>query len=202
MDSIDSEQIDAQLRAAFTEELPDASAIQVAVRKRIAAERFRRLAALASAAAILLAVVGYAVFASTRGANVYGDLAKDHRREVMDGQPRDWKTNGAEMALLIAYYEVSPAMVNGFAPSGFHLEHAKTCGMAGKPVLHLVYSDGSRKVSVYVRKRSGPPIRTGSTSIDAEEVTAFTHDGFDAAVVTVGSSAECQAWARHAALVL
>ena len=202
MDLIDTDQIDERLRAAYTEEMPDASAVQAAVRRRIAAERVRRYTILAAAAAILLAVAGYASFPYTRGASVFADLATDHRREVIERQPRHWRTEAAEIRTLFARYGVTEEMAGAIAPASFHLEHAKTCGMAGQPVLHLVYSDGSRQVSVYLRKSNGPHIRSGSATIDSEQVAAFTRDGFDAAIVTVGNSAECRAWARRAALIL
>jgi hypothetical protein len=44
MDSREIEQIDARLQATYADELPDASTIQQAVRKQIAAYCFRRFA--------------------------------------------------------------------------------------------------------------------------------------------------------------
>ena len=211
MDSREIELMDARLRAAFSEEPPDASAVQLAVRKHIAEQQrrhwMRAWVVVGLAAAVILAVVGYGAFRRTGGTNVYADLAQDHRREVVDRQPRHWRSAPEELDPLIARYGVTDRMVAGLAPSGYRLEHAKTCLMAGKPVLHMVYSDGSREFSVYVRKQSGAGVRSGSASVGSEQgaseqVAVFHRDGFEAAVVTVGSSAECMQLARRAASAL
>jgi len=194
--------IDARLCAAYSDGLPDASALQQAVRKRIAAERARLWIFMGAAAAVVLAAVSIGIFQHARGTDIYAELARDHRREVVDQQPRRWRSEPAEIETLIARYGVTAPMVKGFAPTGFRLEHAKTCAMAGKPVLHLVYTDGSRQFSVYVRQRTGTGFRAGSTSVDSEQVAAFERDGFEAAIVMVGSGAECLQWARRAASIL
>jgi anti-sigma factor RsiW len=93
-------------------------------------------------------------------------------------------------------------MVSSLAPNGYRLEHAKTCAMGGKPVLHLVYTDGSKRFSVYLRQRSGKEVRPVARTIDSEQVATFSRNGFEAAIVAVGSGGECLEWARRAAGIL
>jgi hypothetical protein len=197
MDSNDVEQIDSRLREAFSEPLPDAAAIQQTVRKRIAAERWRSFAMLALAAAIVLAVAGYSLLRRTN--SVYAELARDHRMEVMEHQQRHWRNGPAEIEPLVARYGVTAPMLAGFAPAGYHLLHAKSCGIAGMPVLHLVYSNGNHEISIYVRQHVGSGIHSGSFTVNSEQVVAFERGGLEAAVVMVGSGNECQLFARRAA---
>jgi anti-sigma factor RsiW len=200
MDSNEIDQIDARLRAAFAEPLPDAGALQNGVRRRIAAQRSLRLGMLAVAAGILLAVIGYGFLRRTTG--IYQELALDHRIEVVERQPRHWRNGPAEIEPLVARYGVTAPMLAGFAPAGYHLLHAKSCGINGMPVLHLVYSNGNREISIYVRQHVGSGIRSGSFSVNSEQVVAFGRGGLEAAVVMVGSGEECQLFARRAASYL
>jgi hypothetical protein len=201
MDLNDAE-IDARLRTLFSEELPDASGVQHVVRKRIAAERARRWIMIASAAAVLLTVAGYGLVNHARETKVYAELARDHRLEVVEKKQRHWRNEPSEIQPLVARYGVTAPMLAGFAPAGYHLKHAKSCGIAGMPVLHLVYANGDREISVYVRQHVGSGIRPGSLTVDSEQVAAFERGGFEAAVVMVGSGNECQAFARRAASFL
>jgi hypothetical protein len=201
MELNDSE-IDARLRDAFSAEMPDASGIQRTVRKRIAAERIRRLTLIGIAASLLLVAGGYGLLKRTRGMNVYTELARDHHMEVVEQQPRHWRSGSAEIQSLIARYGVTAPMLAGFAPAGYVLQHAKSCGIAGMPVLHLVYSNGSRQLSVYVRQHVGSGIQPGSMTVDSEQVATFQRGGLEGAVVMVGSGAECAVMARRAASFL
>jgi hypothetical protein len=202
MDSNEMEQIDSRLQAAFSEQLPDAAAIQHAVRKRIAAERSRSFAILAVAAALVLAAIGYGLLRRASRVGVYAELARDHRMEVMERQQRHWRNGPAEIEPLVARYGVTAPMLAGFAPVGYYLLHAKSCGIAGMPVLHLVYSNGNREISIYVRQHVGSGIRSGSFTVNSEQVVAFERGGLEAAVVMVGSGRECQLFARRASSYL
>ena len=199
MDSKDVEQIDSRLRDAYSDTLPDASAVQTAVRQHIATERALLWITAATLIVILLTLGGYSLF--KRGPGVYAELARDHKREVVEQQPRRWRTEPAEIAALTERYGVSGAMVSGFAPQGYRLEHAKTCAMAGQPILHLVYTNGSKEFSLYLRQRSGGKAPV-VVNIDSEQVATFSNHGFEAAIVMVGSGAECLEWARRAAGIL
>jgi hypothetical protein len=200
MDSRDIEQIDARLRDAFLGELPDASAVEHAVRKRMGEERLRQWMMLA-AAVILLAVAGYLVSGRMYRARIYAEMARDHRREVVQREPRHWRADPAEIEVLAERYGLTASQPIALAPAGYWLEHAKTCGLDGQPVLHLVYTNGTREFSVYVRKRRGVGF-SGVGRIESEQVAAIRTDRFEAAVVAVGSADECTQFARRAARVL
>jgi len=90
------------------------------------------------------------------------------------------------------------------APAGYRLEHAKMCGIDGKAALHLVFTNGSQEVSVYVRARSGTArsnaVRT--VNVASEHLAAIQGDRLEAIVATAGSSAECLSFARFAEGVL
>jgi hypothetical protein len=150
----------------------------------------------------VLAAIGYGLLHRTRGTGVYAELARDHRKEVVEQEARHWRNGPTEIEPLVARFGVTAPMLAGFAPAGYRLLHAKTCGIGGMPLLHLVYSNGSREISVYVRQHVGTGIRPGSLTVDSEHVIAFERDGFEAAVVMIGSDAECQAFARRAASFL
>lgn len=200
MDSKETEQLDARVRAAYPEGLLEASAVQRAVRERIALQRARLWMTAVSAAVVIFAIASYTLFKMR--SSVYAELARDHRREVTEQQPRRWRTQPSEIAALIARYGVTAPMVSGLAPTGYRLEHAKTCAMAGKPILHLVYTNGAKELSVYVRQRDGGEAQPKIMKVNTEQVATLHHDGFEAAIVMEGSGTECLEWARRAVSIL
>jgi hypothetical protein len=105
----------------------------------------------------------------------FHEAARDHRLEVVEHRPRRWQAKAPEAL---------PA-----APANYRLEHSKICRIEGKPVLHLVYTDGSHEVSVYVNAAAG----TGDTDVDGQHVTAF-HTGRMSGLV-VGTASECRQFA-------
>jgi anti-sigma factor RsiW len=192
--------LDARIRRAVATDLPDATAAERNVRARIGAERTRRFALMAAAAAIVV----FAAILSYRQpvGHLYADAALDHRLEVMEHQPRHWRSDPAEIEKLAARYELHNVGV--LAPAGYQLEHAKMCGIDGKAALHLVFTNGSQEVSVYIRPRSGTAksnlLRTAS--VGSEQLAAIQTDRLEAVVVTAGSSTECLRFARLAGGVL
>jgi anti-sigma factor RsiW len=186
--------LDARLGNAISLELPDAAAVQRSVRGRIAAQRYRRFAAVA-AIAVLAVVLGYRELRPHSAARLYADAALDHRMEVTEHQPRRWRTDPAEIEKLAGRYELSN--VAALAPEGYRLEHAKMCGIDGKPALHLVYANGSQEVSLFVRSKSGGEKGLHSTG----DVASFQNDRVE--IVAVGGSrGECLEFAQVASRVL
>jgi hypothetical protein len=185
--------MDARLRDSFSDGLIASEELQRSVRGKIVRERYLRWAV---AAAILIgAVMGYRALRPPR---VLLDAALDHRREVVDHQPRRWRSDPAEIEKLAARSQLRGAL----APAGYRLEHAKMCGIGGKPALHLVYTNGSREFSMFVRARTGEDQKARARSVDGEQVGTFETDRFEAIAVTDGSSAECSQFVRLAAAVL
>ena len=189
--------LDAQLQHTVTSELPDASAIERTVRERIASLRAWRFAA-AAAAILLAAFLGYRAFRPV--SRTYIDAALDHRLEVMEDQPRRWRSDPAEIEKLGSRFVLPD--VGALAPAGYRLEHAKMCGIDGKPALHLVYSNGREELSFYIRARTGGDKALHAFTVGSEHLAAFQTDRLEAIVATGGSGGECLQFARFAAHVL
>jgi anti-sigma factor RsiW len=191
--------LDARLREAVSTELPDATIVARSVRKRIAQERPRRFAAVA-AAVLCAAALGYWALRPEPVARFYADAALDHRLEVMEHQPRHWRSDPGEVEKLAARFALSNA--GALAPTGYHLEHAKVCGLEGKPALHLVYTNGNKEFSVYVRERTGGGTVPREVRVGSEELVGFQTERWEAVVATGGSRSECLEFARVAERVL
>ncbi len=186
--------LDARLHDAFSSRLPDTSKIELSVRKRIAAESLRRLIAISTgvAAAILIVILGY----WHRTPQLFKEAARDHRIEVTEHKPRHWRSSDADIAALTRPYSLP------IAPAGYRLEHAKICGLERGPVLHLVYTNGAREFSVYIRQRGGSSLPGGAFAVGPEHITAFQTGRFDALVVMDASNADCLKLAKQISRLL
>ncbi len=186
---------DDELIAAMQAELPDTSAIELRVRRRIAREAMWRQAAAGLA---IVLVFSFSMWRMLRPDPVFAAAARDHQREVVEQQPRRWKT-GSEMPLQA--FGLTPEIANRFAAAGYQLEHAKTCGLDGQRSLHLVYSNGRSRFSLYLRPGSGSPA-THAARVGQEQVAGFAARGSQALLVTTADSKECESLARTAAAYL
>jgi anti-sigma factor RsiW len=187
--------MDARLRDAFSSDLPDAARIEQSVRGRISRERWIMLAA-AAAALVFASILGYRAL---RPESLFADAARDHRLEVVEHQPRHWRTDPAEIEKLAARYGLSNMAV---APVGYRLEHAKMCGLDGKPALHLVYSNSAQEFSVFVQMRTSSAEGLRAANVESENVAAFQTDRLKGVVVTAGSSGDCLEFTRFAERLL
>jgi anti-sigma factor RsiW len=188
--------MDERLRKALCAGLPYAGEIERSVRRRIVRERSRRWMLVAAAALLIAAVMGYRMLRPER---LYADAALDHRLEVMERQPRRWRTDPAEIGKLAVRYQLTD--LTALAPAGYRLEHAKMCGIDGQPALHLVYTNGVQEFSVFVRPGGGmEPL--SAHSVGSEHLARFRTARHEAVIVTDGSSGECLQFARFAAAVL
>ncbi len=189
--------MDGRLRDAFSSALPDATAIEQTVREHIAGERSRHWVIIAAtAAAVLIAsVLGYRTLRPER---LFSDAAQDHRMEVVEHQPRRWRTDPAEIGKLAARYGLSNVSV----PAGYRLERAKMCGLDGKPALHLVYTYGVQEFSVFVVKRTGAINKNPHiVSVGEDRLAAFQTERLEV-IATGGSRDECLQFASVAASAL
>jgi anti-sigma factor RsiW len=195
--------LDARLREAASQ-LPDATAVARSVRGHIGAERARRFLLMTAAAAVLIlaATLSYRALRPEPAGRLYADAALDHRLEVMEHQPRHWRSDPLEIEKLAARYELQN--VGALAPAGYRLEHAKMCGIDGKAALHLVFTNGSQEVSVFVRLRSGTAKRSAvrTVKVGSEQLAEIQTDRLEAVIATAGSSGECLRFARVAEGVL
>jgi anti-sigma factor RsiW len=187
--------LDRRLRDAVSAELPDATAIQSSVRARIRGARVRRWTAVA-AAVLFAALLGYRTLRPEPVARLYADAALDHRQEVTEHQPRRWRSDPVEIEKLAGRYQLSN--VAALAPAGYRLEHAKMCGIDGKPALHLVYTNGAQEFSLFVRARTGRSNALRTVRVGSEKLAAFQTARLEAVVATSASSGDCLEFARFA----
>ncbi|HZL56774.1 MAG TPA: hypothetical protein VFC21_06825 [Bryobacteraceae bacterium] len=174
----DSE-LDAQLRSAAHAEPIETAALEKAIRARLGRAHGGWYAA-AAAALILALRLSY-----SPAPDVFAQAVGDHRAEVVEHRPRHWRSDPNEIQTLAARYGLSASTVGRMAPGGYRLEHAKTCGLDGKPVLHLVYTDGRHEFSVYVTDGRAH----GERTVGRARVAAF-HSPLVSGIA-VGSRAEC-----------
>ncbi len=158
--------LDARLRQALLAEGTDVMRVNRRIRELMAAETLkptvvpparrsgRGFVVAASIAAMFLLMVGTYLLAPGRFSKVYADAAEDHQDEVIDHSPRNWYTDPAKILALEQYLGVSLNVPQELA-GGYHLEHGKICRLEGKLYLHLVYSDGTREFSLFLRPRDG-----------------------------------------------
>ena len=192
-------ELDSGLRAVVFGDVPETAALERRIHVRIAASSRRAWAgAIAAGIAGLVLLAGLGFHAWTQPPRFYADAAQDHRREVVEGQRRMWYTDRGVEAL--ARREGLAASAVSMVPAGFRFERAKICRLNGIPFLHLVYSDGGERCSLYLRPRSGGEIRATTADFGAEHVA-----GFETGQVTafcVGSKELAAALARSAAAYL
>jgi hypothetical protein len=119
--------------------------------------------------------------------------------EVNDGQPRRWRSMDMELAGLAAGYGLQLEQVKALAAADYRLERAKICGIYHQRMLHLVFSNGTRRYSIFVSPRLGPAEAVRTIRRGAEQVAGFETGHFLGLVVSDGSAAECTELARAAA---
>jgi anti-sigma factor RsiW len=194
--------LDAALRSAFGG-WPDTSRLEQALRRKLSVDQKRRRQAWAGAIAaslVLLLVGGVFAWARwTRPPQWYADAALDHRTEVIEHQPRHWRSGDIEIAGLAARTGLQLGQVMAVGAAGYRLEHAKFCGIGGRRMLHLVFSNGTRTYSVFVAPQPGPVETVRTIRRGAEQVAGFETGRFRGIVVSDGSAEECTGLARAAA---
>ncbi len=205
--------MDARLRAAVSHELPETAALDRSIMRRIgvisARRRQFRRQFIGAAAALILLMAGASAWRVRRAAapsaspRLYADAARDHQAEVVQHQPRRWRSGSAEIDALATRYGLSGKTAATLGAASFQLEHAKICGLEGRPVLHLVYSNGAREVSLYLRRNASKDRwNLHETIIGKENLDTFQTDRYTAVIVAEGSRADCLQLARSAAMML
>ncbi len=128
--------------------------------------------------------------------------AGDHHREVVDGRPRTWLRDDAAIEALAAREGIETGAIPRLGAAGLRLDRARLCRLDGSPFLHLVYSDGRRDVSVFLRKASGGASAIRSADSGAEHVAWFETARTRAIVVANQSRATAVGVAHLAQAVL
>lgn len=191
--------LDARISAVFGQ-VPDASRVARAVRSRIglpacpSAEGARRIAAVfATAAALVL------LFVLTRAPRLYTDAAVDHQAEIVDRQPRHWRTATSEIEAAASQVGISFAKASALAPDGYTLERAKICGLDHVRALHLVFTNGVREYSAYVLPHSAATGNGRFVRQGTEQVAGVAAGRLMVLVVTGTPALNCRELARFAA---
>jgi len=184
--------MDDQIRRTAAADVTDTGVLLARVRKEIRRETSRRQY-LRAAAALAVLAAGLAGYRQIHGnqSGFMAAAARDHRMEVAEGARRRWLTSGQELQPLLARYRISSGVVDGLVPAGFRLERGKQCGLNGERALHLVFGDGTRAISVFVRNRAAEPVSMKSSG--TEELVSFRRG----VVVTTGSPELCAEVARR-----
>jgi hypothetical protein len=176
-------EIDARVREALLAEPIDSMRIDQRVRESIRPSRHWVGIAVGIAAGLAIAVVVLQYSAPNR---TCAAAALDHHREIVTGEHRTWLLDPASIAGLAERQGVSFAQ---FAPADLRLERGKLCRLNGRVFLHLVYSDGSGEVSLFLRQHEqGSPAAIRNADSGSEHVAYFDTPRVDAIVVSNESS--------------
>lgn len=210
---------DALLREAERSMDADTTALDRRIRERISSEasapRAMRWMGTAAAAVIALLLGGFAlrVLLGPHPTGLYGDATLDHRLEVIDRQPRRWISGKADLEALTARQGLPVTLLASLAPAAYRLERGKLCRLDGRVFLHLVYSDGARETSVFVRSSSDLTIpgparesiggrRVFAAEVGEQSIAALQDSRLTALFVASGHGPAAMDMAREAARAL
>ena len=196
-------ELDRRLRDSVLGEAIDTARLDRRVRWSIAPRRGWWIGAGAgAAAAAVLLIALWTGRAAPAPDPVCAAAAGDHHREVVDGRPRTWLRDDAAIQALAAREGIETAAIPRLDAAGLRLDRARLCRLDGSPFLHLVYSDGRRDVSVFLRKAAGGASAIRSADSGAEHVAWFETARTRAIVVANQSRATAVGVAHLAQAVL
>ncbi|MGI9101608.1 MAG: hypothetical protein ACR2IF_04100 [Terriglobales bacterium] len=190
--------LDRLVKAAAEHNVPATENVAAAVRQGIEKETSKRRSPMMfwrrpAFAAVMIAVLagGLVTWKVTLGNPMHllcADAADDHRDEVVQAQPRRWRT-GPEIS------EVASRAISASVPAnagGLALTKARICELQGTRALHLVYGDAGKQISVFVMMQSElprwsvPSSRTRDIHQENDlgmNVASFSTSGFGVVVV-------------------
>lgn len=192
---------DSLLRASILAEPVDCARVERNVRQSIASQSRRWMFAAAGIAAVLLLALGIRAALALRTTPVFAAAARDHRLEIVDGQPRKWFTDRGAIEGLAGGQGVSASALEAIAPAGYRLAKGKLCRLDGQFFLHLVYVNGSENFSVFLRHADGSRTIHAETQ-GAEHVAGFQEHQLTTLIVTEQPGDAAERFARSAAAVL
>ncbi len=176
-------ELDARLRRVVLAEPVDTASADLAVRRRIARETRLRRVSIAVGLAAMLIVALFIYRGRTASDTVYAAAARDHRREVVDHERRPWVSQPDQMDSLASRQGISESAPAAIA--GYRVQHAKLCRLNGRIFLHVVYSDGSREISLFLRQPDSTqvvPVHVAGTG--GQQVASFETAHVSAMIVT------------------
>ncbi len=190
------DRLDGVLREVLVSEELDVSRVLARARNQMqAAPRTSwrlRLAALAATASLVAALVVFTALPSrVQPPALYADAAEDHADEVIFHQPREWVRGDAAVEQMVQSRLGTGVLMASLAPAGYHLDRGKICGLLNQPYLHLVYSNGSREVSFFVRARGNEQVpgnivgRVNGVPVRAGRAKGLDVAGFQSSLLTI-----------------
>jgi Putative zinc-finger len=219
--------LDARTREVIAAEPVDATGVELWIRARIATElrgkvapisleRSRRrwfIAAVGTAAVLLLIAAGYRVLMTPNLGRVYADAALDHQREVVEDEPRRWLSDRPSVSALAEGQGIPASAPFALSSGPYRLERARLCFLDGRIFLHVVYTDGTREFSVYFRVRGDESLPASprgmgngnflhSSIIGSEQVACFQTKALTVVAVSDRYSGDALRAARLAATTL
>jgi len=210
---------DNLLRQAFAEEALETAALRERVRQQIRAAEKPRASwwkipqmRFGFAAAALLIVLCAAIFyfvAKQNQPTIYAGVARDHTEDVIEQMPKNGWRDGELPASIYAREQLGDAVVSTIAPEGFRLVRTRLCNPAGEPFVHLIFDNGAKQISFYVRKNGntlpGNPVEVFNNRafyaerFDNLEVAGFQSAQYTVLVVAPLTRAETLSFAQNAA---
>jgi hypothetical protein len=160
-------------------------------------------AAAGCVAALVIGFAGYRVMHPLGAPSVFAAAARDHHAEVVDRQPGNWQTARASINELAAQQGLPAGLLGAFAPGGFRLEQGKVSLLDNLPYLHLVYTNGEQRFSLFLRQEQGTPNHDSidTANLGPDHVAAFHHGPLSVIIVTDEPGDEASHLARFAAAV-
>ncbi len=196
------EDIDEQLRAAILAEPLDTAWLDARILAQLGRSQYESriqrgkwIAAIGIAALLAIAVGGYFFLPNRGNAAMCADAARDHRLEVVERSQRRWLTDVAAVDALATKQGFSARSTAALAVPGYRVARGKLCRLGGRVFLHVVYSDGAREYSFYLRDSAAEDLAP-TVDLDSEHVVPVPNRRYTALVVTDESRATALEIAR------
>jgi hypothetical protein len=183
------EELDQRVRAAVLAEQIDAAPLERSIGERIGRRVLPRWAVPVAAGIAIIIAGGLAsrAFFSPQPPALCVAAAEDHRREIVNGDPRRWLTDLADIQSLAEKQSVPRSAIAALGTTGYRLERARLCFLKKQIFLHLVYTKDGEEFSVYLRPRGSESPFDGSVreaSLGPEDLAYFQTDRLAAVVVS------------------
>ena len=195
------DELDQRVRDAVLAEPLDTTPLERCIRERIRRPLWPRWAvAIAAGVAIMIAGgLAYRALFHPETPPLCVAAAQDHRREIVNGEPRRWLTNLSDIQTLAEKQGVAGSAIAALETTGYRLERARLCFLKRQIFLHLVYTKDGEELSVYLRPRGSDSPFDGEVreaSVDLENLAYFQTARMTAVFVDERSRAQAATFAR------
>jgi anti-sigma factor RsiW len=153
------DRLDELVREAVNGKEVDAAAVIERARRqmRLSPQKAMAWKYAAAAASLVFALAATIILLrpSPREPALYSLAAEDHRVEVIDHAPREWIRGAGRIEQVLQQKVAVAGLVQTLEPDGYHIERAMVCPLANRQYVHLIYSNGAREVSFFIRQKEG-----------------------------------------------